>query len=85
MGLTAVAWGPARVGWGMTVALHAITPTRGSNGKAGEVPSLSFMGGMSLSPRLSKGKIQIAGKGPELGPLSGDESCSECPADLTPG
>lgn len=67
MGLIAVAWGPARVGWGMALALHTITPTRGSNGEAGEVPALSFMRGMSLCPRLSQGKARVPGKGPELG------------------
>lgn len=59
MGLAAVAWGPAGVGWGMALALHTITPTRGSNGEAGEVPALSFMRGMPLCPRLSQGKAQV--------------------------
>lgn len=58
----------------MALALHTIRPTRGSNGKAGEVPALSFMRRMSLCPGPSQGKARVTGKGPELGPPSGDES-----------
>lgn len=82
-GPAVAARGSAGVGWGMTLALHTIRPTRGSNG--GGVPALSFMRGMSLCPRLSQGMVQVTVKGPELSLCLEMKASCEYPADLRPG
>lgn len=73
---------PGMGGRAMALALHTIRPTRGSTGVVGEVPVLSSIGGMPLCPRLSPGKAQVTGEGPELGPCLEIKASCECHSDL---
>lgn len=57
----------------------------GQKGEAGVVPAMSFMKGMSLSPRLSQSETLVTGKGPELGRWLEMKGSCESPADLRAG